>query len=64
VKAKKKAEKPFDCVAFKRKAQSRIYRKIKGLSSDQEAAYFDQAVKSGPFAGVWTKLTTQKRKAV
>jgi hypothetical protein len=62
VKTRKKT-KPFDCVASKRKAQSRIYRKIKGMTSQQEAAYFHRAVKNGPFAELWKELATQGRKA-
>ena len=50
MKTKKKIEKPFDCVGSKRKAQARIYRRIKGLGNEEEAAYFNKAVQKGPFA--------------
>ncbi len=62
MKTKKKTEKPFDCVASKRKAQSRIYRRIKGLTPKQEAAYFDKATQTGPFAGMWKELVAKNRK--
>jgi hypothetical protein len=60
---KKKPKKSFDCVASKRKAQSRIYRKIKGMSPEQEAANFDRATRSGPFGEMWRKLVSKGRKA-
>jgi hypothetical protein len=63
VKAGKKTEKSFDCVASKRKAQSRIYRKIKGMTIEQEADYFDKATRSGPFARMWQELVAKGRKA-
>jgi hypothetical protein len=63
VKTRKKTEKPFDCVADKRHAQSRIYRKIKGKTAEQEVAYFDQATESGPFAQMWAKLIAGRRRA-
>jgi hypothetical protein len=56
VRTKKKIEKPFDCVASKRKAQSRIYRRIKGMTPGEEAAYFDRATREGSFADMWAKL--------
>jgi hypothetical protein len=63
VRAPKKTEKSFDCIASKRKAQSRIYRKIKGMTSEQEAVYFDRATRSGPFAQMWRELVAKGRKA-
>lgn len=63
MKASKKIEKPFDCVASKRKAQSRIYRKIKGMTAEQEAAYFERATRNGPFARMWKELVAKGRKA-
>ncbi len=60
---KKEIDAPFDCLASKRKAQSRIYRKIKGLSAEQEAAYFERATRGGPFARRWKELVERGRKA-
>jgi hypothetical protein len=62
-KTKKKTEKPFDSIESKRKAQSRIYRRIKNLTPRQEAAFFDKAIKTGPFASMWKDLVTKGRKA-
>ena len=46
-------DKDFDCVEFKRKAQSRIYAQIKGLSPREEIEYFRKAADEGPFAEWW-----------
>jgi hypothetical protein len=63
MKTKTTTDRSFDCVASKRKAQARIYRKIKGLTAKQEAAYFDQATQTGPFAQLWRELVAKGRKA-
>jgi hypothetical protein len=63
VKAGKKLKKSFDSVASKRKAQSRIYRKIRGMTPAEEAAYFEMATRSGPFAKMWQELVAKGRKA-
>lgn len=36
----KNANKTFDCIAFKQAAQLQIYEEIKGLSREEEIAYF------------------------
>lgn len=48
--APQKAEKTFDCVEFKRRAQERIYEQIKGMTPADETEYFRRAAESGPFA--------------
>jgi hypothetical protein len=63
MKTRKKIERQFDCVASKHKAQSRIYRKLKGKTVEQEAAHFQDAVVKGPFADMWAKLVADGRKA-
>ncbi len=49
-------EKEFDCVEFKRRAQSRIYERIKGLSPEEEIEYFRKAVDEGPLAEWWRAI--------
>jgi hypothetical protein len=49
-------EKEFDCLAYKREVQLKIYERIKDLSIAEEVAYFQQAVDSGPFAEWWKSL--------
>lgn len=41
--------KNFNCINYKRKAQSEIYKEIKDLSSQDEISYFHKKVLSGPF---------------
>jgi len=43
-------DKSFDCVAFKRQAQSRIYERTRHMTAEQEIAYHRQSVRRGPFA--------------
>ena len=38
--SKKKAKKEFDCIAFKRRVQGKIYEETKGLSLEERVAYF------------------------
>ncbi|NCO41645.1 MAG: hypothetical protein COZ06_00450 [Armatimonadetes bacterium CG_4_10_14_3_um_filter_66_18] len=38
--SQKSLDKPFDCLAFKWDAQSRIYEDIKDLSPEEQCAYF------------------------
>lgn len=63
MKAMNKDKKSFDCVQSKRRAQSRIYHQIRGKTPQQEAAYFDAAMRSGPFSKFWEKLELEGRKA-
>ena len=46
----------FDCMAFKRRAQAKIYEEIKDLSADEELAYFRRRVEAGPFAKLWRSI--------
>ena len=52
--------KNFDCIAFKREAQERIYNETRGLSADEEVAYYHKAVQSGTFADLWRRLGEKK----
>jgi len=49
-------KKEFDCVEFKRQAQSRIYERIKGLSPQEEIEYFRQAADEGPLGQWWKSI--------
>jgi hypothetical protein len=60
---KKKTSKSFDCVASKRKAHERIFRKIKGMTNLEEVRYFDKATHRGPFGEMWRELVAKRRKA-
>ncbi len=49
-------KKEFDCVEFKRQAQSRIYERIKDLSPEEEIEYFRKAADQGPLAESWRAI--------
>jgi hypothetical protein len=53
---RRKAEKDFDCVGFKRKVQAEIYEEIRGLSPEEEIEYFRRQVAAGPFGKLWKAL--------
>ena len=53
---KKTGEKVFDCVAFKRRVQTRIYEETKGLTLRQQIAYFRQQAESGALGSWWKSL--------
>ena len=65
--SKKKAKQDFDCVAFKREAQSKVYEETKGLSLKEQVAYFRKKAGSGPLGKWWKRLPSvspvQKRRA-
>lgn len=49
-------KKEFDCVEFKRQAQSRIYERIRGLSPEEEIEYFRKAAAEGPLGQWWKSI--------
>ena len=68
---KKKNNKSFDCVAFKHKAQSHIYKKIAGLDAADQAVYLEKAATQGSLGKWWQevrrfpekKISTQSRRS-
>ena len=50
----------FDCMAFKRDVQSKIYGEIKDLSAREEIAYFRRSVETGPFARLWRSVASAR----
>ena len=53
---RRKPEKGFDCIEFKRQAQAEIYQEIKGLSPEEEIEYFRRRVADGPLGRCWKVL--------
>jgi len=53
---RRKAKKGFDCVELKRRGQAEIYAQIKGLSPEEEIAYFRSRVAAGPLGKLWKSL--------
>ena len=45
-----KKEKNFDALAFKEKAQKRLYLATKGMTWEEEVKYYHQKALEGPFA--------------
>ena len=53
---RRRTAKGFDCIAFKRQAQAEIYEEIKGLSPEEEIAYFRRRAATGPLGKLWKAL--------
>ena len=60
----KQTSKKFDCVEFKRKAQERIYEKIRDMSWEEEIDYFSRSAETGPLSDWWkrAKAAHEKRR--
>jgi hypothetical protein len=61
--------KKFDCIAFKRSAQAKVYEETKRLSPQEEIAYFRDRAKSGALSKWWATIrarsgSTTLRRAV
>lgn len=56
MKSTPKTKKKFDCVESKRQAQERIYEETKGMSHQEEIAYFEHNAMSGPFGNLWRQI--------
>jgi len=54
--------KKFDCLEFKRKAQTEIYAEIKNLTPAQQREYFRKGADSGPL-GAWWQTVKQRSEA-
>ena len=61
---KKKNNKSFDCVAFKRKAQSHIYKKIAGLDAADQALYLEKAAAQGSLGKWWQEVRRHPKKKI
>lgn len=51
-----RAEKAFDCLAYKRRVQCEIYEEIKGLDFQEERAYFQRRAEEGPLGQWWKRI--------
>ena len=52
----------FDCIAFKRAAQERIYEQIQNMTPVEEIAWFKQKVESGPYGELWKRISANESK--
>lgn len=48
--------KNFDCIAYKRNAQLKIYEEIRDLTPDEEVVYFKQSIVSSSLLDWWDSL--------
>ena len=53
---KTKSEKTFDCIQHKREVQSEIYEQIKGMTHEQEIAYFQHQADTGALGPWWKSV--------
>ena len=51
-----KTKKAFDCIAVKHAIQSAIYDEIKGMSHEDEIAYFRRNAENGPLKEAYVRL--------
>jgi hypothetical protein len=58
---RRRPAKDFDSIAFKRQAQAEIYEEIKGLSPEEELAYFRRHAAVGPLAKLWKSLERRSK---
>lgn len=54
-------DKKFDCIAFKRTAQLAIYKETKGMTREEEMAYFRTRAESGPLGIWWRSIPAGRR---
>lgn len=53
---RRKPEKDFDCIGFKRKVQAEIYEETRGLSPEEQIEYFRRRAADGPLGRWWKAL--------
>ena len=53
---KNKTEKEFDCIAFKRQAQRKVFDETKNLTLEDQVSYFRKRANSGPLGKWWKRL--------
>jgi hypothetical protein len=54
--SQRKAEKAFDCLAYKEQVQREIYEEIQGLTHEEQIAYFNRSAEKGPMAKWWRTI--------
>lgn len=55
--------KDFDCIAFKRAAQEKIFEQIQGMTPAEEIAWFKRKVESGPYGELRRRIAARDRKS-
>lgn len=54
---KKKRTKNFDALAFKEKAQKRLYKATRGMTWEEQVEYYHKKALNGPFSRLVKKYT-------
>ena len=54
-------KKSFNCVEFQHRAQLGIYEQIRGMSHEQERAYFQEQAEKGPLGDWWKRVKTANK---
>ena len=53
---RKAATKHFDCVAFKRRAQSKVYEDTRQMTVAEQVEYFRRRARSGALGSWWKRV--------
>lgn len=54
---KQATDKAFDCVAFKRQAQSRVYEDTRQMTMAEQVEYFRRRAQSGALGSWWKRVS-------
>ena len=54
--SRRKAEKAFDCLEYKDRVQREIYDEIRGLTHEEQIAYYNRSAEKGPMAKWWRAI--------
>ena len=52
---------PFDALAFKEKVQAELYEATKGMTREEERAFYREAVRTGPLAEWWARAEAETK---
>lgn len=61
---KQATDKPFNCVAFKRKAQSKVYEDTRRMTVAEQVAYFHRRASSGALGSWWKRVSSSSAEGV
>lgn len=54
---KQATDKAFDCVAFKRRAQSKVYEDTRQMTVAEQVEYFRRRAQSGALGSWWKRVS-------
>ena len=54
---KQATDKPFDCVAFKRRAQSKVYEDTRQMTVAEQVDYFRNRAQAGALGSWWKHVS-------